>query len=117
MAVDEHPPPLSVGRWLEKKYFSSKIPRGVCMYLRVVTREMVDSCMPRTSATSWRTMGFIASSPCSRNPRWRSTMVEATRSRVSLRLCRLFMNQRASCRWAFNVVLSALVSALRTRLA
>ena len=29
-----------------KKYFSSKRPCGVCTYLFVVTREIVDSCMP-----------------------------------------------------------------------
>ena len=45
MAVDEASPPPSVFTWLEKKYFSSKIPRGLCRYFCVVTREMVDSCI------------------------------------------------------------------------
>ena len=45
IAVDEASPPPSVFTWLEKKYFSSKIPRGLCRYFCVVTREMVDSCI------------------------------------------------------------------------
>ncbi|MCY1173702.1 hypothetical protein D9M73_138750 [compost metagenome] len=63
MAVDEHSPPSEVLTWLEKKYFNSKMPRGVCMNFCVVTREMVDSCMPTASAMSCRTSGFMASSP------------------------------------------------------
>ena len=42
---------------LEKKYFSSKVPKGVAMYLAVVTRLMVDSCKPSSSATSRSTSG------------------------------------------------------------
>ena len=42
IAVDEHSPPAAVLTWLEKKYLSSKIPRGVCIYLWVVTLEIVD---------------------------------------------------------------------------
>ena len=42
IAVDEHSPPSSVLTWLEKKYLSSNMPRGVCMYFWVVTLEMVD---------------------------------------------------------------------------
>ncbi len=67
MAVDEHSPPSSVLTWLEKKYFSSKMPRGVCMYFWVVTRDMVDSCMSTAWAISERISGFIASSPSSKN--------------------------------------------------
>ncbi|MNP27553.1 hypothetical protein D3C76_1204710 [compost metagenome] len=85
------------------------------MYFCVVTREMVDSCMPTASAMSCRTSGFIASSPWSRKPRWCSTICVATFIRVSLRLCRLLMNQRASCSWLRMKVLSALVSARRTK--
>src|SRR5262245_30557148 len=44
-AVDDAPPPSAASTWLEKKYLSSNTPRGVCMYLLDVTREMVDSCM------------------------------------------------------------------------
>ncbi len=98
IAVDEQAPPKSVLTWLEKKYFNSKMPRGVCIYFRVVTLEMVDSCISRVSAISCRTSGFIASSPYSRKARCRSTIEVATRNSVSLLLCRLLMNQRASCR-------------------
>src|SRR5690554_5192426 len=66
IAVEENSPPAAVPTWLEKKYLSSNIPRGVCMYFCVVTREMVDSCMLTASAISCSTSGFIASSPCSR---------------------------------------------------
>ena len=41
-----------------KKYFSSKRPCGVWTYLFVVTREIVDSCMPTDSATSRRIIGL-----------------------------------------------------------
>ncbi len=34
-----------------KKYLSSKMPRGVAMYLFEVTRETVDSCIEMASAT------------------------------------------------------------------
>ena len=85
MAVLDTSPPVAVATWLEKKYFNSNIPRGVRMYLRVVTREIVDSCMPTALAISASTRGFIASSPWSRNPLWRSTISVATLSRVSLR--------------------------------
>ena len=63
MAVLETSPPLLVLTWLEKKYLSSNRPRGVCMYLRLVTREMVDSCISTASAMSFSTKGFMASSP------------------------------------------------------
>src|SRR5581483_9992181 len=63
IAVAEQVPPSAVATWDEKKYFSSKIPRGVSMYLLVVTREMVDSCIVTASAMSCSTSGFIASGP------------------------------------------------------
>ena len=43
-----------------KKYFSSNVPMGVAMYLAVVTRLMVDSCKPSSSAISRNTIGFMA---------------------------------------------------------
>src|SRR3989344_18983 len=89
MAVAEQAPPSTVPTWLEKKYFSSNTPRGVSMYLLVVTREMVDSCMPTASATSCSTSGFMASGPWSKNARCRSTMVRDTLGSDSLRLARL----------------------------
>ncbi|MNP79300.1 hypothetical protein D3C76_1771050 [compost metagenome] len=45
IAVEEASPPLSVFTWLEKKYFNSKMPRGLCKNFCVVTREIVDSCI------------------------------------------------------------------------
>lgn len=36
------------------------------MYFCVVTREIVDSCISTSSATSFKTIGFIASSPYSK---------------------------------------------------
>ncbi len=40
-----------------KKYFNSKMPRLVAMYLFAVTRETVDSCMLMASATVFRLSG------------------------------------------------------------
>ena len=56
IAVDEAEPPVSVATWLPKKYFSSKMPRGVAMNFCVVTREMVLSCRLRVSAISRSTI-------------------------------------------------------------
>ncbi len=67
IATDETSAPSVPATWLEKKYRNSKMPRGVCMYFPVVTREIVDSCMLTASATSRRIIGSIASSPFSRN--------------------------------------------------
>ncbi len=53
-----------------KKYFSSKMPCGVCTYLLVVTRDTVDSCMPMSSATSRRISGLRCAMPLSKNSRW-----------------------------------------------
>src|SRR6185312_4440927 len=108
MAVEEVPDPSAPSTWLEKKYSSSKTPRGVCMYLPEVTREMVDSCMPTASAMSFRIIGRMCSSPCSRNAVCRSTMERATLMRVSWRISRLFSSQRASCSCARIVAWLAL---------
>src|SRR5205814_3787884 len=51
-AVLDALPPASVFSEEPKKYFSSKVPNGVAMYLAVVTREIVDSCSPSSSAIS-----------------------------------------------------------------
>ncbi len=111
MAVEEHSPPEPVLTWLEKKYFSSNIPRGVCMYFWVVTLEIVDSCISTASAMSWSTSGFMASSPCSKKSIWCSTILLATFNSVSFLLCKLLINQRASCKLFFRKVLSLLLSA------
>jgi len=49
--------PLRLWMALEKKNLSSTVPWGECMYLLVVTRLTVDSCMPMSSATSLRMRG------------------------------------------------------------
>src|SRR5687767_13598370 len=97
IAVDEAAPPASVATWLPKKYLSSKVPRGVAMNFCVVTREIVLSCSPRVDAISRSTSGRIATSPCSRKWRWRSTIACATRRMVSKRCCTFLISQRASC--------------------
>ena len=111
IAVEEHSPPAVVATWLEKKYLSSNMPLGVCIYLLVVARDMVDSCISTASAMSCNTSGFMASAPYSRKFFWCSTIRLETLSKVSLRLCRLFKNQRASCRLSRRKVLSELLSA------
>ena len=73
-AVLDALPPVSVPRPEPKKYFSSKVPNGVAMYLAVVTRLMVDSCRPSSSAISRSTSGRMASSPCTKKLFCRSTM-------------------------------------------
>src|SRR5689334_7549923 len=100
MAVADAAPPLSVATWLPKKYFSSNVPRGVSMYFCVVTREIVDSCSDSMSAISRSTMGRIATSPCSKKRRCRSTMAFATRRIVSNRCCTFRISHFASCNCA-----------------
>src|SRR3569832_3034333 len=99
MAVEEQAPPLSVETWLPKKYFSSYKQRGVIMYFCVVTREMVDSCSSTASAISRSTNGRIATSPCSKNCFWRSTLFCVLCRMVSKRCCTILISQRASCSW------------------
>ena len=54
---------LSVAMPEAKKCLNSKVPRGVCRYLRVVVREIVDSCRSSSSASSRKVNGRIASAP------------------------------------------------------
>src|SRR3954468_2528190 len=97
IAVEEAAPPVSVATWLPKKYLSSYVPRGVAMNFCVVTREMVLSCRLSVSAISRSTRGRMATSPCSRKWRCRSTMACETRRIVSKRCCTFLISQRASC--------------------
>src|SRR6185369_467819 len=101
-AVLDALPPASVLSDEPKKYLSSKVPKGVAMYLAVVTREIVDSCRPSSSAISRSTSGFIAISPWVKKLFWRSTMACETRWIVSKRCWMFFMNQRASCSREFR---------------
>ena len=97
-AVLDALPPASVASDEPKKYFSSKVPNGVAMYLAVVTREIVDSCRPSSSAISRSTSGFMAIAPCVKKLFCRSTIACETRWMVSKRCRMFFTNQRASCR-------------------
>src|SRR5690606_2468715 len=100
---------------------SSKVPRGVWMYLPLTMRETVDSCTPMRSATSRRVSGRIASGPWSRKSRWRSTSSWAVRSRVSLRMFTPRTSQRASSSrprstpWSLPATARSQCGATRTR--
>ena len=50
-----------------KKYFNSKMPREVDMYLFAVTRDTVDSCIEIASATVFRLSGRRYWTPCTKN--------------------------------------------------
>ena len=50
-------PPVADAIAEVKKYFSSKMPRLVAMYLLAVTRDTVDSCIAMASATVLRLSG------------------------------------------------------------
>ena len=106
-AVLEALAPVSVPKPEPKKYFNSKVPCGVAMYLAVVTRLMVDSCKANSSAISRSTKGRMASSPCIKKLRWRSTMAVETRRMVSKRCWMFLMNQRASCKRCCMLALAA----------
>jgi hypothetical protein len=63
-----------------KKYFSSKMPRRVAMYLLAVTRDTVDSCMLIASATVFRLSGRRNWTPCAKKAScWRTISVETLR--------------------------------------
>src|SRR5262249_45757631 len=63
-----------------KKYFSSKIPRLVAIYLLAVTRETVDSCILIASAMVLRLSGRKCSTPCAKKPScWRTISVATLR--------------------------------------
>src|SRR5438128_1910476 len=61
------PSPDAIPLW--KKNFSSNNPCGVSTYLFVVTRLIVDSCMPMSSPTSRSDSGRRWGNPRSRNSR------------------------------------------------
>mgnify|MGYP000712373678 CR=1 FL=1 len=72
-------PPWSRLIELLKKYFNSKIPCGVYAYLLVVTRLMVDSCMPMSWATSLSTIGFKCAMPFSKKGLWKRRILSMAR--------------------------------------
>ena len=63
IASELAPSPSAAPTPLEKKYFSSNVPRGQDRYLLLVTRLTVLSCMAMLSATSRKVSGFIADTP------------------------------------------------------
>ena len=95
--MEEAAPPASVATWLPKKYFSSKVPRGVAMYFCVVTREIVLSCRPSVVGDlaqhqrPHRHLAVLEECRC------RSTIACDTRRMVSKRCCTFLISQRASC--------------------
>src|SRR6266853_5567407 len=63
-----------------KKYFNSKMPRLVAVYLLAVTRETVDSCMLIASGKVFRLSGRRNWTPCAKNPScWRTISVDTLR--------------------------------------
>src|SRR4029450_6155947 len=80
---------------LRKKNLSSKSPCGVSTYLLVVTRLMVDSCMPMSSPTSRSESGRRQGNPLSRNSRWNFTIDWVTLRSVRCRWSTLLMSHTA----------------------
>src|SRR3546814_10323778 len=65
--------PLAPAMAAVKKYFNSKVPRGVAMYLFEVTRLTVDSCISISVAMSRNVSGFMCSTPLRKKAScWRS---------------------------------------------
>ena len=63
-----------------KKYFNSKMPRLVAMYLLAVTRETVDLCMEIASAMVLRLSGRRCWTPWAKKPScWRTISVATFR--------------------------------------
>ena len=59
-----------------KKYFNSKLPRLVAIYLLAVTRDTVDSCIWIASATALRLSGRRCATPWVKKPScWRTISV------------------------------------------
>src|SRR5664279_110556 len=61
-------PPSAEAIEAVKKYFSSKLPRLVAMYLLAVTRDTVDSCIWIASATALRFKGRRCATPWVKKP-------------------------------------------------
>ena len=87
--------PESEAMPLWKKYLSSNSPCGVSTYLLVVTRLMVDSCMPMSSPTSRSARGLRWATPRSRKSRWNFTRLWVTLRRVRWRCSTLLISHTA----------------------
>src|SRR5215471_19340692 len=95
MDTEETISPVSEAMPLWKKYLSSKSPCGVSTYLLVVTRLMVDSCIPMSSPTSRSASGRRKATPLSRKSRWNLTRLCVTLRRVRCRCSTLLMSHTA----------------------
>src|SRR5439155_15787617 len=84
------PSPDAMPLW--KKNFSSNNPCGVSTYLFVVTRLIVDSCMPMSSPTSRSDSGRRYDTHLSRNSFWNFTMDWDTLRSVRWRWSTIFMS-------------------------
>ena len=104
-----HTPRGSVVRWVEERQCSWKMPRGVCVNVCVVKREIGDACISTANATSMSTIGFMASSPYSKKSCGCSTIHLATLRSVSFLLSRLLISHFASCKLLRMYWLSALL--------
>ena len=87
---------------VEKKYFSSKIPSGVCMYLLLVTRLMVLSCISTVSAMSLSPIGFKYSMPFSKKSYWAATIASLTLRMVVARWCSALTKKLALLSWVLR---------------
>ena len=73
-------PPSAEAIEAVKKYFNSKLPRLVAMYLLAVTRDTVDSCIWIASATALRLSGRKCATPWVKKPScWRTISVATFR--------------------------------------
>ncbi len=95
-ALEATAPPSFVRMPLEKKYFSSYVPRGVCTYFPRVTRLTVDSCIPTSSAICCSVRGLSAETPLSKKPRCARRMLSVTRTIVRRRFSMLCTIHRAA---------------------
>src|SRR6266571_1749794 len=90
-----------------KKYFNSKMPRLVAIYLLAVTRDTVDSCIWIASATAFRFSGRRCATPRVKNPSCCRTISVATFRMVRARWSRARTSQVAFCRQSEKYDLSS----------
>ncbi len=97
-----------------KKYLSSRMPRGVAMYLFEVTRETVDSCIEIASATVFKFIGRRYWTPCVKNASCCRTISSATRKIVRARWSRA-LNKPVCRLQTFEQVALVLIVTCRLR--
>ena len=92
---DTTTPGVRAGSDEVKKYFSSKMPRGVAMYLLEVTRLTVLSCSSVAMAMSRSTSGLSALTPWRKKPSCWRTISRATFRIVVARCSSVLTSQLA----------------------